>query len=297
MSNETTLRPLPHAVYRAVGLPAATAGIEALARVVSEPAGAARKSALRDLAEVLASGSVSPGSIELALVRRVRVISRYDHFREGSWSYGNYQQRKEIIDELLATAREQRDKPEDAQQFARAAALLAAQEGFLLGGPMLVRITSDPDFAGLTKWPDPVLAELRSLVQQHKVQTRSIATRLVAVCQTLQSLMDEPEPNLNKDQVHLFITRNEELLVEARSRPEFQWRVANLTWMLVNVARARDQHQVLDLLRSAAARWRSLADEPEFARWIDEAFKTPWIPSRTAGLRVLTAEEYQARCI
>jgi hypothetical protein len=239
---------------------------------------------------------VAPGQVLATIVDRVGIVSprRYQH--EHGWPYGSYEQRDALVRQLLADARQAASEPQ-RRAAARAAVLLAAQEGFLFGATWLLRLTREKDIDQLVPWTAAQMRRLRERLDEERGQTSRHLAHFRVATSTLKMLIEQPAPGLDPRLVDDFVAAMGRMLEEAENRPEFQWRVANHAWLLVNLAAAREQQPVIEQVRAAAGQWRAATPTPEFGRWLDAAFTTPWPAAQTNGVAFVSSDDVNARLI
>jgi hypothetical protein len=96
---------------------------------------------------------------------------------------------------------------------------------------------------------------------------------------------------LDDSSIKAFQEASERIAQLAGNRPDVQWRLANLIWRMVNIARRHNRSDVVGTLEAACDRWTAVVDEPAFARWLAEAMTAEAPIFRTAGVRLVSSAQ------
>src|SRR5439155_5674213 len=154
----------------------------------------------------------------------------------------------------------------------RAALLLAVQERFLTGTAPAIRLIAETDFATLTGWSSTIIAQLTALAEAETTRTASFTTALISATEELQRVFTNSAGHISGPQHDAVVAFLESMALQARHRPDMQWRLANFVWRLANLARSGGSAELLDRLRRRTDSWKRRIGDAVFDRWIEEAF-------------------------
>jgi hypothetical protein len=276
---------LNQAVNAALGLVSGPGDVLARVKDVRHaPDSPARRQAVDALAHVF-DGATPPGDVATApSVDRVSVLSPYRFQREDpTWQYGTYAFRIGVIRELWAAA-ETAPNPGEQRRYARAATLLAAQEGFYFGGTMLQWIANQPHFDTLAPWSPQHVQRLRDLLALERAAVRSFVDHLIPLGDAYVELVNEPSRQIPPALLDAYFAEIDQMARVSQARPERQWTIANYAWRLVNLARDRQRQDVISDTVQALDRLRQQFNDPAFDRWAEAALNTPFPRDRDCEL-------------
>jgi hypothetical protein len=278
-------RALHRAVHAALGLIAGPGDVLARVKDVRHaPDPHARRQAVEALSHAF-DGGTPPGDVAAAVVDRVSVLSPYRFQREDpSWQYGTYAFRIGVIRELWAAAEAARNEGEQ-RRYARAATLLAAQEGFYFGGTMLQWIANRPRFDALAPWSPQHVQRFRDLLTLERAAVRSFIDHLIPLGDAYVDLVNEPARQIPPALLDTYFAEMDQMARVSQSRPERQWTIANYAWRLVNLARDRQRQDVIDDTALALDRLRQQFNDPAFDAWAQAALNTPFRVIETASFK------------
>jgi hypothetical protein len=262
---------------------------DALASTLVVPGddGRARSNAMLRLVRVLNDG-VPCGALSAELHRLGTVLNLYRYEREPTW-LGTHRSRRALVEELWRRAAFAAER-DLCNLLARAALLLAAEEGPPFGLATVHWLASRASFNGLTGLGDETVPEIVSeLDREHGITGRFVAS-LNAAKDALDAVLGE-QSAIDDDVLRRLVAALESMASLAEVRPDIQWRLANLIWRLANTARVRGRRDVLVSLESSVARWKASLRDLAADRWLDEAMTAPAPSLRGSGLqRVMTCD-------
>src|SRR4051812_47742317 len=215
-------RPLGVAVQELLHVPPAPPnGLPGLRDAISAQTDDEYERAKRRLMAEL-NAPLAPAQVSDEIVSNVRVISVFRHLRDPSRRpYGSYPQREKLLVEYLAEADSTTTPTGERRNLARAALLLAAQEGFYVGPAWIQRVVNHPAYDAISEWPSDRMRRVRDRLLEERDQTGRLVRAMKDAAGTLQALMNLPVPQLDVPQVALFIGYLEEMLAQAEARLDF----------------------------------------------------------------------------
>jgi hypothetical protein len=248
-----------------------------LADVFGAGDSAARESALIRLVHVLNAGT-TVGALADATYARSTLLNPFRYERDVGWRWGTHLTRRQLVEELWRRSA----VPSLGAATARAAFLLALEQGFPFGFATMLYLLGEPSFEATTGWDHQPLAAVRSLVEGERRRNGTFAKEAQRAAESIRRMIDRGD-GMDDEDVMRFFAAAEKLSQLCNDRPDVQMRLANLTWRVCNLSRSRGRLDVLDQLRSAAARWSASVSEPHLSRWLQEAVDAPPREIRTAG--------------
>jgi hypothetical protein len=280
------------AIRDALGVAAAQRDLlTPLARVFGATDSASREAAVIDLVETLNAGVV-PGELADANCAGSTVLNPFRYERSAGWRWGTHRTRRQLVEALWGRSSSSPSSPssQDGPASARAAFLLAVEDGFPYGFGTMLYLLGEATFGLATGWNARQIASVRSLLDEERRRTFLFATEARRAAEAIVRMIERAE-GMDVADVLLFFSATEKMSQLSRGRPDVQMRLANYAWRAWNLARGRGRLDVLDQLRSAAVRWSGAADEPHSKRWLQEALNAPAREIRTAGTRRADANE------
>lgn len=280
------------AVHDALNLAGnSTAFLPALEAVLASPDDDA---ALDQLATLL-SLVPQPEALAHRIYRVSPVLAFYRHQREDpGWKLGTYKTRRELVDRLWnrAVARQASD-PTRARDDARAALLLAAQDAFQYAPATVAFLVDQPQFDQLTQWTPAQLAALRELIGREQAISSTTIAHLNSAADTLESLIADAGSTMDPQKMETLLGILDQLVALGADRPHIAWRVANFTWRVASLARARSDNDAMEQLKSRVAQWCTDISFPHFQGWLSEAINAQSPPPKTAGFKRMTLAEFK----
>jgi hypothetical protein len=264
---------------------------QALASALSAPADdePARTDAMRRLALVIGDG-VPCGTLSSETHRLGTVLNLYLYERDPAWRFGTHRSRRKLIEEFWTRADSAPDR-ESAASLARAAVLLAAEERPPFGLATVRWLANRPSFKDLTGLADANVTAIVSELDREDLTTRSFVASLNRAKDAMDALLAD-HSGVDDAIANRLIAEFESIAALATSRPDIQWRLANMVWRLANTARARGRNDLVDSLRTSVSRWKATLAEASATRWLDEAMTAPAPPLRTSGFRRVMSSEH-----
>jgi len=243
------------------------------------------------LAHVLNDG-VPCGTLASEIHRLGTVLNLYLYERDRAWRFGTHRSRRKLIEELRARAASAPD-PELGTSLARAAVLLAAEEGPPFGLATVRWLANRPSFKDSTGLADAQLTAIVSELDREDLTTRSFVASLKRAKDLMDALLAD-QAGLDEDVASRLVTELDSIAALATRRPDIQWRLANMVWRLANTARARGRSDVVDSLQTSVSQWKATLEETSATRWLDEAMTAAAPPLRTSGFRrVMSSERFR----
>jgi hypothetical protein len=235
--------------------------------------------------------SDGPGPLGQRLLSAVPLLHLYKHQKSPDWKLGTFLKRSQLARRLWQHAREVVEQSaQEAEQYARAAFFIALQEPLVAAPAFLHSLLQDVAFEQLTRWPQEVVRQLRSIVESENQRTGQFLAHLEQAAEDLKQMIEHREEQLHLRRLSSFFSAMDEMVVLSPGRPEFQWRIANYVWRLQNLSRSTENGGLVrDALAGAVARWRGVAGSEDFVRWTDEALQRDDPPPRGVGIHFRAA--------
>lgn len=212
---------------------------------------------LGDLVEVVLHETHSDvlASVQLPLTD---VMYRTSHEGRLEWAYGSSHQRRKIRMALVNRARVlAHSDPEIGRHYARAALLLAAQEGAINGTLDLGRLLDQMDIDVLAGLSERESKRIRRAMHDHRVvlraavQQRRRAEYALSLLSAHRTGMEKLDPReveaLRQDTIDAIAS----IVRVSRGRPDMQWVVANLCWMARSVLPQRDADRLFEQVKGS----------------------------------------------
>ncbi len=250
-----------------------------------------------DRLAVALSQSPQPEALSNLIHAVSPLLGFYKHQRDDpNWKLGTYIARRQLVDRLWKRAMARSvERPEASRTDARAALLLAAQEAFQYAPATVDFLLQQTNFDSLAQWPAEQLAGVRALLAREKTIASTFIDHLTTVSPILQSLLDDASPAMDQAKLDALLAKLDELAPLAIGRPHIQWRIANLAWRTMNLCLAKSDAQARQKVHSSVAQWKAALADPQFDRWLDEAFSTPAPVSKGVGIKFQSADDVKKR--
>jgi beta-lactamase regulating signal transducer with metallopeptidase domain len=258
--------------------------LERLDAVVAQEEGPERRPAEDQLVDAMLRQS-APDQLAPEILARVQLGAHNAYESAPDWTHGTYLQRINLQRLLWLRAKELRGqgKSDRAAAYARAAVLLSAQEGVLLGIAPMYYLSNDSEFESLARLDARQAIQLRRHLEDHNAiavsfgQYRLHADRALAELRTTTTTTTTmpataTDPAVVAAAERRVIESIDEMIALSEGRPDLQWQAASAAARLF--AR-RSSPSGLPSLAWAQTWGARLPHDPHFARWMKEAAERP----------------------
>jgi hypothetical protein len=217
-----------------------------------------------------------PDGLWKLVVARAHITDKPEYVAPGDvWDYGTARERRQLAMHLwkVAQASAPHD-PKKGQDYARAAVLLAAHEGFRMG-PWAVHVIITPldhfvSIAALTADQGSALFDVDKGIKGDMQRSDDVSTTAMDATDMLTTHPEKSAVDSTKDALVAIGKWRAAVMGNLAGTYEVIYEL----WTLRNIARQRGSDESLSAVNEYLKVWREGVSSPTLARWLDEAKTT-----------------------
>jgi hypothetical protein len=277
---------LAASIYKALGVTDGGADVLGpLAATLKENSRGARARVAIDLVRALNRGGKA-GSLEQAVLDHASAADPVGYQHDKDWPYGTHILRLELVSDLRVQATAPTTDPSVAKDYARAAILLAVEEGFLFGPSILRNLLAQTELERLTAWPTAAFTEVRRILDEDHQATGNFIQELHKIH---HQILKPPSGELTSDQLNSLPATVQAMGQQALNRPHLKWHLAHLLLILSSFARSKKQPHLLAQLKATAESLKAAHRDSKLNRWLDDSVKDD--AARSSDIRLIKAAD------